>query len=198
MYKRPITAKQKRILGFIINYLNKNKIAPTIRDICKYFKFASPKAAQDQVLALEKKGYITKIPNSKRTITLTSKAIALKLLGVIPAGKPIELEEFLESEIELILRLKKKYPDAYIVKVQGESMIEEGILDKDYAIISKNTPVQTGDIAAVLINNKVTLKKIKRIGEKVYLVPANPALKPIEVTGDIYILGKLVGIYREI
>ncbi len=198
MLQRAITKKQKRILEFIINYIHKYKVSPTIRDICEYFKFASPKSAQDHLLSLEKKGYITKIPNRKRTITLTSKALNLKLLGTIPAGKPVELAELLQSEFEIILRLKKKYPDAYIVRVHGESMIEAGILDGDYAIISKEASVQTGDIAAVLMDNKVTLKKVKKAGEKLYLLPANPYLKPIEVTSEIFILGKLIGIYREI
>lgn len=198
MYQRPLTAKQKKLLEFIINFIHKNRIAPTIRDICKHFKFASPKSAQDQLLALEKKGYINKIPNAKRAMTLTSKALMLKLLGTIPAGNPVELQNMVENEFEIILRLKKKYPDAYVVRVQGESMIDAGILNGDYAIISKNTHVSNGDIAAVIIDNKVTLKKVKIVGEKLYLQPANSKLPPIEVTSEIYILGKLIGIYREI
>lgn len=198
MYQKPLTPKQRKLLEFIIGYIHKNKMAPTVRDICEYFKFASPRSAQDQLLALEKKGYISRIPNAKRTIVLTSKALTLKLLGDIPAGKPVELHDLLESEFEIILRLKKKYPDAYIVKVKGESMIDAGVLNGDYAIISKEAGIANGDIAAVLIDSKVTLKKVKKIDNKLYLLPANPKLTPVEVTSDIYILGKLIGVYREI
>lgn len=198
MYQKPLTPKQRKLLEFIIGYIHKNKMAPTVRDICEYFKFASPRSAQDQLLALEKKGYISRIPNAKRTIVLTSKALTLKLLGDIPAGKPVELHDLLENEFEIILRLKKKYPDAYIVKVKGESMIDAGVLNGDYAIISKEAGIANGDIAAVLIDSKVTLKKVKKIDNKLYLLPANPKLTPVEVTSDIYILGKLIGVYREI
>lgn len=198
MYQRPLTSKQQKLLEFIISFIYKNKMAPTIRDICKYFKFASPRSAQDQLLALEKKGYISKIPNAKRALVLTSKALAVKMLGTIPAGNPIELENLLESEFELILRLKKKYPDAYIVKVQGESMIDVGVLNGDYAIISKNANVTSGDIAAVVIDGKVTLKKVVKTGEKLYLIPANVKLPKVEIKSDVYMLGKLIGIYREI
>ncbi|MFN7182104.1 MAG: transcriptional repressor LexA [Planctomycetota bacterium] len=198
MNQRPITAKQKEILEFIIKYIHDNNIAPTVRDICKHFNFASPKSAQDQLAALEKKGYISRLPNSKRTIRLTSRALSLKQLGTIPAGKPAELEQGIESEIEIILRLKKRYPDCFIVKVQGESMIEAGILNGDYAIISKEAEVLNGDIAAVLIDNKVTLKRIKQVDGQLYLVSANPSVKDIKISESIYIVGKLVGIYREI
>lgn len=198
MYQRPLTTKQKKMLEFVISFIHKNRMAPTVRDICEHFKFASPKSAQDQLLALEKKGYIAKIPNAKRAMTLTSKALTLKLLGTVPAGKPVELQDMLENEFEIILRLKKKYPDAYIVKVQGESMIDAGVFNGDYAIVSKNAHVSNGDIAAVVMDGKVTLKKVKKSGEKLYLLPANPKLSHIEVASDIYILGKLIGIYREI
>ncbi len=198
MYQRPLTTKQRKLLEFIINFIDKNRMAPTVRDICEHFKFASPKSAQDQLLALEKKGYIEKIPNAKRAMTLTSKALTLKLLGTIPAGKPVELQDLLENEFEIILRLKKKYPDAYVVRVKGESMIDAGILNGDYAIISKSANVSNGDIAAVVIDNKVTLKEVKKSGEKLYLQAANANIPSIEVTSEIYILGKLIGIYREI
>ena len=192
-----LTKRQKQVLDYIKKYITKNDYAPSLEEIKKHLRLTSVSTAHFHVTKLQEAGYLRKEDNQPRAISPTNetKNIQIPLLGVIAAGEPIEAIEMPET-IEVPLSQLSKSGKHYALRVNGNSMIDEGIYDKDIVVIRKQPMAENGEtIVALINNNEVTLKKIYKEKNRIRLQPANPNIAPI-YTKEIVIQGKVVSVIR--
>jgi len=193
-----LTKRQRDVLNFINAYISKYGFSPSIRDIAREFRI-TPRGASIHLIALEKKGYITRSKKA-RSVRVVNRieGIKLPLVGTIAAGNAIEALENQTELIEVPMSMVKSGYEHFLLRVKGTSMIEEHIIDRDLVVIRKQNTASNGDIVAVLVDNTdATLKKFYAKSDKVILKPANRELKPLELESSrVKILGKLVGVIR--
>jgi repressor LexA len=197
-----LTKRQKEILDFISGFIDHNGYSPSMEEIAEHFHFASLNAVFKHLEALESRGHLHRDANRARSIQLSSSNTAgvqnLPLLGYVAAGRPIEAVATPENfqVPEDFLPRRGSY---YVLRVQGESMIDEHIADGDYVIVDSNAPARNGETVVALVDGEsVTLKKLFREGSQVRLQPANPAVPPIIVDGSrIQIQGVVVAVMRK-
>jgi len=200
-----LTEKQAKILKFIRGYIEKNSYPPSYDEIGQYFGMKKP-SVFDHLNAIEKKGYLKKRHYRARTLELTEKFsmtkpdyISIPILGKIAAGTPLLAIENIEGNLKVDRSMFKNI-DSFALRVKGDSMTEAGIGDGDLVIINMQPVVDENDIAAVLIDDEVTLKYYRANANAVRLMPANPKFKPIIIkrgTKEVRILGKAIGLFRK-
>lgn len=196
-----LTKRQKEILDFIKSFIDKRGYAPSINEIQEEFNLSSTATVHQHINALKKKGYINKKANDARAIEIKSRqkpAAQVPLAGTIAAGEPIEAIEDPEP-VTVPLEMIPNRPDNdyYVLKVEGDSMIEEGIKDGDQVLVKKQETAEPGEtVVALLDNENATLKKYYPQEGKVKLEPANENLDPI-YTENCQIQGKVVGVIRK-
>ncbi len=197
-----LTKRQKEILDFIAGFIAREGYSPSMEEIAAHFKFASLNAVFKHLEALAQRGYLRRDANRARSIELARENEAISksipLMGLIAAGRPIEAvaaPEMLAVPEEL-LPGRGNY---FILRVQGDSMIDEHIADGDYVIVeSRENAVNGQTVVALIDGESVTLKKIYREGDQVRLQPANQALLPIVVEGGrVKVQGVVVGVMRK-
>ncbi|NDD05928.1 MAG: repressor LexA, partial [Proteobacteria bacterium] len=185
--KNGLTQHQAAVLEFIQTYCRETGVSPSYREIQKHFNYKSVGTVQDHVRALIKKGMLEKtygqnstkaralLPrNQKRTMGKT-----LSVYGEIAAGGP---REGVELELGTIVVAEEfAEGECFALRVVGNSMIEAGIFEGDYVIVKKSTKIKSGDIVVALIEGETTVKKYQEKNGKIYLVPENSSMKPIEV-----------------
>jgi len=194
--------RQKEILEYIKGYIKKNGSAPSLKEIAVEFKLSSLATVHKHVTALQKKGLI-KRTSSARSIEIVEDEgnfMSLPLKGLIAAGKPIENfddpQETLSIPTELVSG--KNIHKLYVLKVQGNSMIEELINDGDYVVVEEKNHASNGEtVVALLQDGGVTLKKYYKEKDHIRLQPANKEIPPILLKEDIHIQGKVVAVYRK-
>lgn len=197
--KQPVklTAKQEKVLRFIRERVGEN-LPPTIREIAGELGFSSTGTVRDYLAALQRKGYLKRTNNKSRAIELLDNSLnKIPIIGRIAAGKPNLAYEDIEGYVEPygLLPANINWDDVFALKVKGESMIEAGIMDGDIAIVRKQKSADNGDIiAALLDNNEVTLKRLRRSANRFFLEAANRNYPPIHK--DFSIIGKLISIIR--
>lgn len=198
----PLTKRQKEILEYIRSFIDENGYAPSYREIAHYFEFSSTGTIAEYIGILEEKGYLTKEAMEARAIQLTPRfddgisILAIPLMGVIDAGRPIEAIRTSETiDIPRDMIGKK----TFALRVRGESMIEDGILDGDYIIIEQTSSAKNGDIIVALIDNQnATLKHFYNEKGSIRLQPANKKMKPMHFAKNrVTIQGKVKGIIRK-
>lgn len=196
-----LTKRQKQILDFIQGFLDSHEYAPSYEEIGEYFNLRSSATIHQHIEALREKGYIQKDFNSKRSLELVpsieefAAACLLPLTGLITAGEPIEAIEEHET-IAVPTELVVSQVNTYVLKVQGDSMMEDGILSGDYVIVERNHSPQNGDIVVALLDNAyATLKRFYREAKQIRLQPANGKYEPIFVK-DVLIQGIVRGVIR--
>ena len=177
-----LTKRQKQILDFITQFIQSYGYAPSYREIAEHFGLSSTATIHEHIKSLEDKGLISSSHNVARSLEVLNyrfgKAIELPLAGIITAGEPIEAIE--TQETIAVPRDLIKDENSYVLKVRGESMIEEGILDGDYVIVERKYYPQNGDVVVALLDNEyATLKKYFREKDRIRLQPANKTMKPI-------------------
>ena len=190
--------KTQQTYEFIANYIEKNKYPPSIREICSSVNLDSTSSVVYHLKKLEKMGKITRSDNKNRAIELTEMqsypTISLPVVGTIAAGQPILAEENLVDNI-IVAEDLFSGSNLFVLKVQGESMINVGIFDEDYVVISKQQVANNGEIVACLIDNEATVKRIYKENGYFRLQPENDSMRPI-FTDHLEILGKVVGLIR--
>ena len=184
MTQGDLTKKQGEALDTIRTFLAKHNYSPSYRDIMKAMGIKSPATAYNHVQALKDKGYINLRNGQMRSAELTEKAnvftksVTLPLAGVIAAGQPIEAVQEGESvavPIELLPNL-----NCFVLRVNGDSMVDDGILDGDFVVVERNFYPQNGDVVVALLDNEnATLKRYYREKTRIRLQPANKKMKPI-------------------
>jgi len=198
VYKR-----QRQILDFLNSYIEKFGHAPTLVEIAKKFKLRSLATVHEHLQTLEKKGLIKKQSGLSRGIEILDrkiseivKGIELPLLGFIAAGSPIEPYTDPNAKFMVSPNMVSPAKKSYVLQVRGDSMIEDGILDGDFVIVEETNKANDGDIVVAMIENGVvTLKRFFKEKDKVRLMPANAAMRPIYAT-NVTIQGRCVGVIR--
>ena len=208
-----LTRRQQEILDYIGNYIDNNHYPPSIRDIASNFSLASAGGVHKHLNNLKKKGFITFENNISRSIQIINREgfhnsdtassrddrlVELPLMGKVAAGQPIQ--HFLENEtMEFPESMIRKPDKTYVLKVQGDSMIEECICDGDYVIVEHRNYADNGDMVIAMINHtEATVKKYYHEGKEIRLQPANFAMEPIYVDPEkLSIHGVVVGVFRQ-
>ena len=197
-----LTKRQREILDYITGFIDQSGYAPSIREIGDHFGLSSPATIHVHVDNLKKKGFLKTSFNEARSIELMpietnwAQAIELPLMGLITAGEPIEAIEDNET-IAVPANFVSDEANSYVLKVKGESMIEEGILSGDFVIVERNPSPKNGDVVVALLNNAyATLKKFYRETNRIRLQPANSTMKPI-YSKDPLIQGVVRGVIRK-
>ena len=189
--------KTQEVYEFIESFIEDNKYPPTIREIGESLNFDSTSSVVYHLKKLENLGKITRDNNKNRAIELTESAgnsISLPIVGEIAAGQPILAEQ---QDMDKLLISENFFMgnNLFILKIKGESMIEAGILDGDYVVISKQSVANNGEIVACLIENEATVKRFYKENGCFRLQPENSTMLPI-YTNNLQILGKVVGLIR--
>lgn len=194
---KPLTKKQKEVLDYIASYIDDNGYAPSYREIAEHFGFSSVATVTDHIQALKYKGALENEFNAARSIQLTPQfdeaTFEIPLLGGIAAGSPIEAIRTRET-ISIPRDMVGK--NTFALKVHGDSMIDEGILDGDYVVVEKIDRPRNGDVVVALIDNdNVTLKKFYKEKGRIRLQPANAKYGAIYAVNPT-IQGKVKGVIR--
>jgi len=195
-----LTKKQTQVLDFIKTYRTKNRYAPSLEEIKRKFKLASVSTAHYYISKLQDAGFLNKEHNQPRAVsTIEAKqTIEIPILGTIAAGQPIEAMEIPDKIITITKDEIGKQGKHYALRVQGSSMIDEGIFDGDIVVIRKQDVAENGQtVVAVIDDNQATLKKLYRENGKFRLQPANPTLFPI-YRNEVEIRGVVVKIIRNL
>jgi repressor LexA len=194
-----LTKRQKEILDYIRSYRGDHGISPTQREIRERFQLSSFGTVQKHLKRLEEKGALSRDWNRSRGIAPREEPLSSRgvpLLGLVAAGRPIEPFPQEES-IEVPSALLGK-GDHYVLRVRGESMIEDGILDGDYVVVARRDRAESGQTVVALVRGEATLKRYYPEGARVRLQPANAAMKPLVVDGrDLTIQGVVTGLIRD-
>ena len=191
-----LTAQQIKVFDVIKESLQSNGYPPTRAEIAKILDFKSVNAAESHIKALVKKGVIEKVPGSSRGIKLVEEISGIPLIGSVAAGSPITAYENVEKTIHS--NPLNKSVD-FFLRVQGESMIDAGILDNDLVGVRKTKNAENGEIIVARLEDEVTLKRFKKDSSGIRLVAENKSFSDIRVdeTSNFSIEGKAVGIIRE-
>ena len=202
-----LTTKQEEILTVIKKFIAEKGYAPTIRELCKLCNLSSTATMFVHLKNLTNKGYISQTENKFRTIELNvqneyaqknENVIEVPLLGKVAAGNPIEAIENPNEFFNLPKELVPNNSDVFTLEVNGESMINAGILDNDIVIVKKQKTANNGEIVVAMTDeNEVTLKRIYKEKDHIRLQPENDYLEPI-ILNNVTILGKAIGLYRKI
>jgi len=195
-----ITKKQQQVLNFITNYQKRKNYAPSLEEICKKLKISSVSTAHFHVSKLQNLGYLEKEDNKPRAINITKREelVKIPIVGTIAAGRPIEAIEILDKTITISKKEISPNEKYYALRVQGDSMINEGIFDGDIVVIRKQATANNGQtVVAIIDDNEATLKKIYKEKGRIKLQPANQAILPI-YRKDVEIRGIVVKIVRNL
>jgi repressor LexA len=201
---KELTARQNEVLEFIKQYIEHNSYAPAVRDIAKQFEI-TVKAAHDHLKALERKGAIHSVEGISRSTGVvgfktapTIETIAIPVLGNTAAGVPILAEENREYELHVPANMVTGKGPYFALHVEGDSMVDAGILDGDLAIIRQSNTANNGEIVVVRVGeeNMVTLKKYYLTSNAIELRPANSKYGSI-FSKDVTVLGRLHMIIRD-
>jgi len=202
-----LTARQKEVFEFLKDFLQERGFPPTLREIASHFGLRGPKAPQKTLSILERKGYIRKVPGGSRAIEILSyprfsltHILSVPIVGRVRAGEPILAVENIEGYLNLDRSLVSS-GNVFLLRVQGDSMIDAHIQDGDFALVKPQPNAENGEIVVALIEDEATIKRIFKKRDLIRLEPANPKIEPIIVKkGEkkIIIVGKVVGIFRKL
>lgn len=199
----PLTRRQKELFDYLDRYIASHGYAPSFEEIADAFGYASLATVHEHLSNLERKGYIRKVYNASRSIELVRgqaapAGVALPLLGEVAAGLPIEAIE--QQETVLVPPdLLRRRGDNYVLRVVGDSMIEEQIRDGDYIIVNNRPDAENGEMVVALVEgDAATVKKFYREADgQIRLQPANVTMEPMFFRPDqIQIQGVVVGVIR--
>ena len=195
-----LTKRQKEILDFIRSYRAEHGISPTQREIRETFKLSSFGTVQKHLKRLEEKGALAREWNRSRGIAPKDEAASVgrgvPLLGQVAAGRPIEpfpQEESIEVPASLLGK-----GEHFVLRVRGESMIDDGILDGDFVVVARREKAEIGQTVIALVRGEATLKRYYMEGQRVRLQPANAAMKPLTFDArEVTIQGVVTGLIRD-
>ena len=195
--ERPLSKRQQAILHFIIDEIQTRGYGPTVREIVNHVGDKSPTSVHRHLRTLESRGHIIREANKSRSIRLTDEHRGLRLSGIIAAGSPILAVEDVER-----FDLSGMYDPAshFMLRVRGDSMVEDLISDGDLIVVRKQSTCRNGDVVVALIEGEnATLKRFYREDDQIRLQPANGNYDPIYVDHDkVSIDGVMVGVIRQI
>jgi len=198
-----LTERQRDVLAFIRGRVDQSGVAPTLQEIADEFGFASTAGAQKHVLLLERKGFLRRVKHQKRGLVLarndrveSDDSARLPLLGVVAAGSPIDAvagDERITVPGDLV-----GPGEHFVLKVRGDSMVEEGIHDGDLVVVRSTSRAAEGETVVALVEGEVTLKRWFRAGrDRVRLQPANAQMAPLLLdASSVVVQGVVVALLR--
>jgi repressor LexA len=199
----PLTKRQKEILDFLEGFLAENGYAPSFEEIARHFGYTSLATVHEHLENLKQKGYIRKSYNASRSLELvpaglTAAAVELPLLGTVAAGYPIEAVQETET-IAVPEDFLSRGGEHYVLRVRGDSMIDEQIRDGDYVIVNARKTASNGEMVVALVGgDSATVKKFYReTGGKIRLQPANVTMPPMFYREhEVMVQGIVIGVIR--
>ena len=202
MSQGKITKKQSEILKYIKEQILKRGFPPAVREICEAVSLKSTSSVHSHLETLEKNGYIRRDPTKPRaieilddTFNLTRREMSnVPLLGRVAAGEPILAVENIENYFPIPVDMLPN-KETFLLTVQGESMINAGILDGDYVLVEKDNTAKNGDMVVALVEDSATVKTFYKEDNVFRLQPENDDLEPI-IVSEVEILGKVIGVFR--
>lgn len=203
-----LSKRQEAILGFIKDEVSKKGYPPSVREIAAAVGLASSSTVHGHLSRLESKGYIRRDPTKPRAIEVLDQSLEnnvpkdgvryAPVIGKVTAGIPITAVENIEEFIPLPSSSSAPDDNIFVLIIQGESMIEAGILDGDMVIVKQQNTAQNGEIVVAMTDeNEATVKRFFKEKEHIRLQPENATMEPL-IYQDITILGKVIGLYRNI
>jgi repressor LexA len=199
---RQLTPRQSQILDMIQDFINESGMPPTRAEIARELGFKSPNAAEDHLRALQRKGMLDLVPGASRGIQLKDslrEQLGLPLVGRVAAGSPILSEEHIETHYRIDPALFRPKPH-YLLRVEGMSMKNAGILDGDLVAVHRTPEVRSRQIVVARVDDEVTVKRYRQEGTVVWLLPENDDFEPIQVDlneQSMMIEGVVVGVIRD-
>ncbi|TMB11025.1 MAG: transcriptional repressor LexA [Deltaproteobacteria bacterium] len=220
----PLTDRQEKILAFIKKSIQEQGYPPTIREIGEHFGIRSTNGVNDHLKALERKGYLLRGELKSRALSVIDggrsparllrmsrrelsavgegEVVQVPVVGKVAAGEPILAQENITDHVRIdSVLLGDSGRKVFALRVSGDSMIGDGILDGDYIFVRKQLQAGPGEIVVAMIEDEATVKRFYPEGDRVRFQPSNPRLKPIYVSRDDFretqIIGVVVGVYRK-
>lgn len=199
-----LTSVQIAILNYIKEEIRKRNYPPSVREICSSVGLNSTSSVHYQLNNLEKKGYLKRDPQKPRALAVVKESnrdsrseatIDIPVLGKVAAGTPIFAQEEYDEYLPLPISFVNSNDDCFILKIQGNSMINAGILDGDYVIVERRNTAINGEIVVALIDDEATVKTYYLEKNTIRLQPENPMMAPIYAK-NAKILGKVIGVMR--
>lgn len=194
---KKVEQKLELVYNFTVNYIEENGFPPSVREICAKCDIKSTATAYSYVEKLKERGLLNKSPLKKRAITLTTSKNEYKsipVVGTVAAGAPIFAVENLDGYMPLPPDFDAN-GDYFALKIQGESMINAGICDKDIIIVCKQATAENGDIIVALVDDSATVKRFYKKDGKIILHPENDFMEDM-IFDSVSILGKVKGLMR--
>jgi len=209
-----LTARQREVLDFIRQFITQAGYPPTVREIGAHFGFV-PRSVFDHLKALERKGYLRRTASKSRSLQILEASGAaqsvspgkapshlreLPILGRVAAGEPLLAEQNVEGTFT-ISRDWVNGDEAFLLKVQGESMIGAHILPGDYALVRRQATAENGEIVVALVEDEATIKRVFFKKDLIVLQPENPSMSPLQIhrgEKSFQIIGKVVGLVRRL
>ncbi len=198
----PLTKRQREILDYLNDFIQQHGYAPSLEEIGRRFGLSSLATVHKHLTNLQDKGFIKRSWNRSRSVELMptrtgGRAVELPLLGYVAAGAPIEAVAGAET-IAVPENLVGRR-DTYVLRVRGDSMIDEQIRDGDFVVVEDRKTAENGEMVIALVGGSdVTLKKFYRDSGRIRLQPANPAMQPLLLDpGHVQIQGVVVGVMRK-
>ncbi|SET38854.1 repressor LexA [Salinibacillus kushneri] len=203
-----LSKRQEAILEYIKEQVTAKGYPPSVREIAQAVGLASSSTVHGHLSRLEEKGFIRRDPTKPRAIEVLeleeaqnvpkTDALYAPVIGKVTAGEPITAIENIEEYVPVPEHLAISEDDVFVLNVQGESMIEAGILDGDRVIIRKQQTAQNGEIVVAMTEDEeATVKRFFKEKDYIRLQPENATMEPI-IVNDVTILGKVIGLFREI
>ena len=221
----PLTERQEKILSFIKKSIQDQGYPPTIREIGEHFGIRSTNGVNDHLKALERKGYLLRGELKSRALSVIDggrsqggrfprpvrrelsaigegEVVEIPVVGKVAAGEPILAQENITDHVRIdSVLLGDGGRKVFALRVTGDSMIGDGILDGDYIFVRKQLQAPSGEIVVAMIEDEATVKRFYPEGDRIRFQPSNPRLKPIYVSRDDFretqIIGVVVGVYRK-
>lgn len=199
-----LTPRQREVLDFITECIDARGFPPTLREIGSQFGIRSTNGVNDHLKALERKGYLAREDLKSRALrpTHAKPVVQVPLIGRVAAGQPVLAVENVESTFKLDQALIGAAGEHFALRVDGESMIEDGIFDGDIVFVRPQSNARAGETVVALVDDEATVKRFYPEGKRVRLQPANASMQPIYVDRDdgrdLRLLGVVVGVYRQL
>lgn len=197
-----LSSQEQRVFDYIKEKIRESGYPPSVREVCAALGFKSTSSAHQYIWKLAEKGLISKADLKTRAMRVVGDqaTISLPVVGKVAAGEPILAQENIEDYFsigETFFNRDSLKNDNFILKVQGESMINAGICNGDYIVVTKQNIAKNGEIVVALIEDSATVKTFYKEKDHIRLQPENDTMEPI-IVKNVEILGKVIGLFRKI
>jgi repressor LexA len=205
--EKPATERQQRILEVIAAFTSERGYPPSVREIGERVGLSSSSTIHAHLKALERRGLIHRDPTKPRALRSNGAAapsgppmpesVVMPIIGRVAAGVPITAEENIEGEFVLPASFAPRVSDGFMLRVQGESMIEAAILDGDLILVRPQKQASNGEIVVAMLDGEATVKRFYREDGRIRLQPENRAMEPIYAS-DVEIIGRVEAVIRRL